>query len=344
MKGRKLLAGALLCGLLATTTPAMARDNALNFEMMPVPITVHVDGEYVPMDVDPTIIDGRAMIPLRAAGEAIGCTVEWDNDTRTATAIDLTTERIVALVVGENSMFSCDLNDFLPYMDDPTSPEAIIFVLEHTQEIDVAPTIVNGRTLLPMRAFAEALDADVVWDNDLRDVKIDTPAANAPAPSIPAGTSADAAKFIKKYYVHADASDPIVGSWISEPQAVTGSPTYPGDLNIYGTDTHYTFFSEYNGMYQCIHLGVEDAEWYDGNGIVIEKWVGQQSVPMHYSTSSPFFNGVIYHRVPGNGYSSLCMFGFTQYVLNDTSSLLQTGKQGVTGGSVAPVHIPYSKF
>lgn len=343
MKKRGLIAGMLICGMLATTTPSMARDNALNFEMMPVPITVHVDGEYLPMDVDPTIIDGRAMIPLRAAGEAIGCTVEWDNDTRTATAIDLTTERIVALVVGENSMFSCDLNDFLPYMDDPTSPEAIIFVLEHTQEIDVAPTIVNGRTLLPMRAFAEALDADVVWDNDLRDVIIDTSVPNAPEPVIPTGMSPDAARFIKKYYVHSDGSDPIVGSWISTPQAVVGYPTYPGDPNIHATDLHFTFFSKYNGEYQTIHLATQSAQWYDNLSIVVERWVGHRVTSTYYNTTSPYFNGVIYHRAPGNGYSSLCMFGFTQYQLNG-DSLLQTGKQGSTGGSIAAVNIPYTRF
>ena len=32
-------------------------------------------------------------------------------------------------------------------------------------QTDVPPTILNGRTLVPLRAIFEALDADVTWDN-----------------------------------------------------------------------------------------------------------------------------------------------------------------------------------
>jgi len=39
-------------------------------------------------------------------------------------------------------------------------------------EIDPAPIIVDGRTLLPARAIVEMLGGDVGWDNDLRQVHI----------------------------------------------------------------------------------------------------------------------------------------------------------------------------
>lgn len=343
MKKRGLIAGMLICGMLATASPAMAKDNALNYEMMPMPITVHVDGKYVPMDVEPTITDGRTMLPLRAAGEAMGCTVEWDNDTRTASAYDPNSNKVISMQVGSNTIFAADADEFDQFADDPTSLEAIKFVVAHSTELDVPPTLINGRTLLPMRAFAEALDADVVWDNDLRDVIIDTSMPNAPEPVILTGMSPDAARFIKKYYVHSDSSDPIVGSWISTPQAAVGYPTYPGDPNIHATDLHFTFFSKYNGEYQTIHLATQSAQWYDNLSIVVERWVGHRVTPTSYYTTSPYFNGVIYHRAPGNGYSSLCMFAFTQYQLNG-DNLLQTGKHGSTGGSVAAVNIPYIRF
>ena len=42
------------------------------------------------MDTPPLVIDGRTLIPLRAAAEMMGLQVDWDNETRTAilTALD----------------------------------------------------------------------------------------------------------------------------------------------------------------------------------------------------------------------------------------------------------------
>ena len=39
-------------------------------------------------------------------------------------------------------------------------------------ELDVAPFITNGRTLVPVRAISEALGATVGWNNDTRTVTI----------------------------------------------------------------------------------------------------------------------------------------------------------------------------
>ena len=46
-------------------------------------IYVTVDGEAVKFDVLPQIINDRTMVPVRAISEAFGCTVNWDNDTKT---------------------------------------------------------------------------------------------------------------------------------------------------------------------------------------------------------------------------------------------------------------------
>lgn len=37
------------------------------------------------LDVVPQIVDGRTLVPVRAVSEALGCTVEWDGETRTVT-------------------------------------------------------------------------------------------------------------------------------------------------------------------------------------------------------------------------------------------------------------------
>ena len=41
-----------------------------------------------------------------------------------------------------------------------------------TQTIDVPAVSVNGRTMLPLRAVAEALQCNVQWDNSTKTVTI----------------------------------------------------------------------------------------------------------------------------------------------------------------------------
>ena len=51
------------------------------------PITVVLDGQTLEFDVQPTIIDGRTMVPMRVIFEALGATVEWNGETRTVTIV-----------------------------------------------------------------------------------------------------------------------------------------------------------------------------------------------------------------------------------------------------------------
>jgi hypothetical protein len=52
--------------------------------------TATVDGRATPIDpsnpaVVPVIIDGRTMVPVRFVAENMGCSVEWNADTKTVT-------------------------------------------------------------------------------------------------------------------------------------------------------------------------------------------------------------------------------------------------------------------
>lgn len=42
-----------------------------------------VDDQVIALDQPPQIVDGRTLVPLRFAGEALGARVDWDEDTRT---------------------------------------------------------------------------------------------------------------------------------------------------------------------------------------------------------------------------------------------------------------------
>ena len=111
-------------------------------------ITVTVNDEVLSFDVMPQIIDDRTVMPMRAIFEALGADVSWDGETRTVTAVkDDTT---IKMTIGSNVMY---VND-MPI------------------ELDVAPLIIDERTLVPGRAVAESLGADVSWDGETRTVII----------------------------------------------------------------------------------------------------------------------------------------------------------------------------
>lgn len=240
MKKKKLLTGFLICGLLIAPTPSLAArtyvDNGITCSegyfptgdvhnpssTMNEPPTIHVDGRYLVTDVDPTIINGRTLLPFRAAGEAIGATVDWDQPTQTATATK----------DGKTVAFTLNSTTYT--------------INGKSYTTDTAPTMISNRTLLPLRVFAEAFDAKVTWDQYLYDVSIDTSAADVASPVIPAGSSMDAEKFIQKYYVPSDPSDPYVGSW---KQSIT----------YYGTPTgNYLFVTKTSTGYHCVNVTIED--------------------------------------------------------------------------------------
>jgi hypothetical protein len=112
-------------------------------------VSVTINGIPQIFDVPPQIIDGRTMLPLRAIGEAMGMTVNFDVATNTATLTDST---------GLNISHVINTNVF------NVNGSALSF--------DVPSTIVDGRTLVPVRMIAEATGADVDWDNATRTAKI----------------------------------------------------------------------------------------------------------------------------------------------------------------------------
>ena len=48
-------------------------------------IAVNLNGAYMTFDVPPVLINDRTMVPFRAIFEALGCIVQWDDATQTAT-------------------------------------------------------------------------------------------------------------------------------------------------------------------------------------------------------------------------------------------------------------------
>ncbi len=118
-------------------------------------ISVYLNGNKLSFNVNPQIIDGRTMVPMRGIFEAFGAKVQWSGDTQTINAE-------YVLPDGASSYITMQINSSKLIKD---SKEIIL---------DVAPVIIDGSTLVPVRAVAEALDANVQWSDKNKCVSIST--------------------------------------------------------------------------------------------------------------------------------------------------------------------------
>lgn len=123
------------------------------FAEAPQSIRVELDGFVLRLEADsvPRIVNGRALVPLRALSERLGAAVDYSETTQTVTLT--TTERVIEFPLERPVM----------YIDG--SPI----------EIDVPAQAFSGRSFIPVRRFAEALGCDVVWDENKRLVVVRTP-------------------------------------------------------------------------------------------------------------------------------------------------------------------------
>ena len=111
-------------------------------------ISVFVNGKKLAFDVDPVIINGNTMVPLRGIFESLGAKIEWNNETRAVVATRKGT-RIVLPVYSS------------------------IMVVDKTPiTLKEAATIIDGRTMVPVRAIAEAFGVDVFWRDEVKIVSI----------------------------------------------------------------------------------------------------------------------------------------------------------------------------
>lgn len=234
MKHKTLLFSALIAGVFLVA-PSVAQadtyymDNGTQCRETTMPVTVNVDGKYLPTDVEPYLYSGRTMVPMRAAGEAVGATVDWDQATQTATAT----------LAGREVSFTLWDNTYL--------------VDGEAKTTDVAPMMSGNRIFLPLRVFAEAFGVNVDWNQQRYDVTIDTPAQNEPDPYIPYHLDEKTATLIQKYYVADDPTDQFVGSYAKQ-------YVVPGPGGAVTVDD-YIFWSKYSdGTYQIYHL---DSAKYD---------------------------------------------------------------------------------
>ena len=114
----------------------------INFDVLKsyTGIAVIVNGNKIEFDVEPQIINGRTMVPVRGIFEALNAVVDWDGSTQTVIAKKDNT--IIKITINELSFKKNN----------------------EMKKLDVPAQIVDGRTLVPVRAIGESFDCTVDWD------------------------------------------------------------------------------------------------------------------------------------------------------------------------------------
>ena len=100
------------------------------------------------MGTAPVIVNERTLLPVRSLIESMGGTVDWSGETQEVTLVYEQNE--IRLVIDSTTAY---FND-------------------EAQTLDTAPTIINDRTMLPVRYIAERFGFTVDWDGESQMITI----------------------------------------------------------------------------------------------------------------------------------------------------------------------------
>ena len=118
-------------------------------------VNVVVNGKQI--EKSGIIIESRTMVPVRGIFEELGYTVDWDNDTKTATLVK---DDIKVVMTNGETSFTVNNKGIKP---------------------DVPHQIIDSSFMLPLRAVSEAIGAEVDWNADTKtaSIKLTDAMANA---------------------------------------------------------------------------------------------------------------------------------------------------------------------
>ncbi len=125
----------------ATGTESESVFENIDYQKSPE-IRVILDGEQLVFDVNPTIVQGRTLVPMRAIFEAFGLTVNWDEINGIAQGT--TSGTSISFTIGSNK----------------------VLVNGEEKTIDVPAKIIDERTMIPLRFLSENMGYHVLWIGD----------------------------------------------------------------------------------------------------------------------------------------------------------------------------------
>lgn len=206
---KKILSIGLASAMLMTASGAVLAEDQNN-------PSVYVDDALITFADQPAVIKSdRTLVPARGVFEAMGAKVEWEQESQTVTInsssnttrIILTIDNPTMTVYTFSSLLNADKNEVT---------------------LDVAPQILNDRTMIPLRAISEALNANVDWNAEEYKVDIttkDKPESKETLPTLSLVAPKTEVKADEEFdiYVNLANISAIPESWVA---AITAKVTY----------------------------------------------------------------------------------------------------------------------
>jgi hypothetical protein len=144
MSRRRITTGILAAGLIVSSfsfVPSKAHAAANE-------LTIFLENQKLSADVQPVIIKDRTFIPLYSLADLVGAQLDYDATTHTVTCSK------------EDLTFTLDFRQGI------VKKNGMILTM------DPAPLILNGRTMVPLRSFAEAFGYQVEYSDDTKTVHV----------------------------------------------------------------------------------------------------------------------------------------------------------------------------
>lgn len=113
-------------------------------------ITVNMYDKEIKFRIDPMIENGRTLVPFREIFEALGCVVNYWSDNGKISVSAHRGDNFLTLEIGKNSMIFDD----------------------NTISLDTPAKILNGVTLVPLRAVSESFDTQVLWSEETKSISL----------------------------------------------------------------------------------------------------------------------------------------------------------------------------
>lgn len=115
---------------------------------MEASVYVKYNGNILGFETPPIIENDRTLIPVRFLFEQMGATVDWNQETQTAT------------ILRDNTAISLDIDNTEAQINgEPVT-------------MDVPSRLINGKTMVPIRFLSEELGYTVDWDEESRIITI----------------------------------------------------------------------------------------------------------------------------------------------------------------------------
>jgi Zinc carboxypeptidase/Copper amine oxidase N-terminal domain len=115
-----------------------------------VEVSVNINGKEMDFDQPAVLMNYRTMVPVRGVFEQVGASLTWNNTTKTA--VIKKDDTVVSMTVGKSTAT----------------------VNGETRTLDAPATIINSRTMIPLRFVGEAIGATIKWDSASRTAYIST--------------------------------------------------------------------------------------------------------------------------------------------------------------------------